>query len=387
MDFGYSDEQRMLSDSLDKLFAAHGGAGEGSAAADALWRVCAEAGLVGLTIPEEHGGLAGSAVDVMVASIEIGRHKANLPFLPTAVAGAAALRLAGTPEQQEAYLGQVAEGALKVACAFAEPGARYDLADVDTRAVPDGGGYVLTGQKCVVFGGDDAGLLVISARAPDAERYGEARLSVFLVDAAADGITRTGYGLIDGRGAADIGLDGVLVPASALLGKAGEGHDLIDATTDLAAAAICAEALGALEKVMELTKEYLETRKQFGKPIGAFQALQHTYADMVVDYEHIKSLVYEAGAMADSSDIDARQQAVSAAKVVVAEDGRRICQQAIQMHGGIGVTQEYQLGDFAKRVAVADFAFGDADHHLARYGRLMAARAAAEFGEQVVGHG
>jgi len=385
MDFNYSDEQRMLSDSLAKMFEAQ--SGEGKAAADALWQACAEAGLVGLTVPEDHGGLSGSAADVMVASIEIGRHNANLPFLPTAVAGAGALRLAGTPEQQEAHLGQVAEGALKVACAFAEPGARYDLADVDTRAVPDGDDYVLSGQKCVVFGGDDAGLLVVSARAPDAERYGTAGLSLFLVDATADGVTRTGYGLIDGRGAADIGLDGVRVPASALLGQLGEGQGVIDATTDLAAAAICAEALGALEKVMGLTKEYLETRKQFGKPIGAFQALQHTYADMVVDYEHIKSLVYEAGAMADSTDTVARQQAVSAAKVVVAQDGRRICQQAIQMHGGIGVTQEYQLGDFAKRVAVADFAFGDADHHLARYGRLMAARAAAEFGEQGVSHG
>ena len=170
--------------------------------------------------------------------------------------------------------------------------------------------------------------------------------------------------------------------------NAQQGNDVLalSAVNDLAAAAICAEALGALEKVIKLTKEYLETRKQFGKAIGEFQVLQHHFADFLVDYEHIKSLVFEAGTMADSPDIVARQQAVSAAKVVMSQDGRRICQQAMQMHGGIGVTQEYQLGNFVKRVAVADFAFGDADHHIARYGQHMASIAAAEYANQVPSH-
>ncbi len=377
MDFSYSDEQRMLSESLEKLFAGHAGRNEDRAAADKLWQACAETGLIGLTVPEDHGGLSGGSADVMVAAIEIGRHGVNTPFLSTAVAGAGALRLAGTDAQQQSHLGRLAEGGLKVACAFAEPGARYDLADVDTRAIEDGDGYVLSGDKCVVFGGDDADLFVVSARAPDEARHGAEGISLFLVDAELAGITRKGYQMIDGRGGADVTFDNVRLPADALLGTQGQGYVTLEAVNDLAAAAICAEGLGALEKVVELTKEYLETRKQFGKAIGEFQALQHFFADMVVDYEHIKSLVFEAGAIADSADVVERQQAVSAAKVVLAEDGRRICQQAIQMHGGIGVTQEYQLGDFTKRVAVADFAFGDADHHIARYGRHMVAAAAA----------
>lgn len=378
MDFSYSDEQRMLSESLEKLFAGHTGASRDALAADKLWQACADTGLIGLTVPEEHGGLSGTSGDVMVAAIELGRHVVQAPFLSTSVAGAGAIRLAGSPEQQAAHLAPLAEGALKMACAFAEPGARYDLADVDTRATDDGDGYVLNGEKCVVFGGDDADLLVVSARAPNTDRHDGSGLSLYLVDPTLSGVTRTGYRLIDGRGAADISFEDVHLPATALLGTAGEGFATIEAVNDLAAAAICAEALGALEKVIELTKEYLQTRRQFGKAIGEFQALQHYFADIMVDYEHIKSLVFEAGALADSPDIGARQQAVSAAKVVVSEDGRRICQQAIQMHGGIGITQEYQLGDFVKRVAVADFAFGDADHHIARYGRHMAINAAAE---------
>ena len=377
MDFSYSDEQRMLSESLAKLFDGHAADVEDKAAADKLWQACAEAGLIGLTVPEDHGGLSGSSVDVMVAAIEMGRHTVTTPFLGTAVAGAGVIRLAGTAAQQAEYLGPLAEGALKIGCAFAEPGARYDLADVDTRAKQDGDGYRLSGEKCVVFGGDDADLLVVSARAPDMDRHGATGISLFLVDATSAGITRTGYGLIDGRGAADVTFDDVQLPATALLGTQGDGYATLEAVNDLAAAAICAEALGALERVIELTKEYLETRKQFGRAIGEFQVLQHQFADFLVDYEHIKSLVFEAGALADSPDIVARQQAVSAAKVVMSQDGRRICQQAMQMHGGIGVTQEYQLGGFVKRVAVADFAFGDADHHIARYGRHMAAIAAS----------
>lgn len=378
MDFSYSDEQRMLSASLEKLLSGHEtpAAHDVDPGADQIWQACSEMGLIGLTVPEDHGGLSGSAVDVMVAAIEIGRHGAHVPFLSTAVAGAGAIRLAGTPEQQAAHLGPLAEGALKVAIAFTEPSARYDVADVDCRAKSDGDGYVLNGAKCVVFGGDDAELLVVSARAPGVNRHGTAGLSLFIVDANAQGVSRVGYQLTDGRGAADITFEDAHLPADALLGAEGDGFDTVEAVNDLAAAAICAEALGALEQVIALTKEYLQTRQQFGKPIGTFQVLQHQFADFMVDYEHLKSLVIEACALADSKDVVARQQAVSAAKVVVSSDGRRICQQAMQMHGGIGITQEYQLGNFVKRIAVADFAFGDADYHISRYGSHMAAAAA-----------
>lgn len=376
MDFSYSDEQRMLSESLGQLFAGHSGKSDDTVASGKLWQACAETGLLGLTVPEDHGGLSGTSLDVMVAAIQIGRHMVQVPFLSTAVAGAGALKIAGSAGQQAEYLAPLAEGALKLACAFAEPGARYDVADVDTRAATSGEGYTLNGAKCVVFGGDAADLLVVSARAPDAERHGSDGISLYLVDATLAGVSRTEYRLTDGRGAADITFGDVQLPASALLGTAGQGFDTLEAVNDLAAAAICAEALGAMEMVIALTKEYLETRRQFGKAIGEFQVLQHYFADMMVDYEHIKSLVIEACAMADSADVVARQQAVSAAKVVMAEDGRRMCQQAMQMHGGIGITQEFQLGEFVKRVSVAEFAFGDADHHIVRYGRHMANLAA-----------
>lgn len=379
MDFSYTDEQRMLSESLEKLFAGYSGDTSGArdrATQDRLWQDCAQTGLIGLTVPEDSGGLSGGAVDVMVAAIDIGRNNVQLPFLSTAVAGAGALRLAGSAQQQEDYLAPLAEGALKVACAFGEAGARYDLADVDTRAERDGDHFVLRGEKVVVLGGDTADLLVVSARAPSEERYATKGITLFLVDAQAEGITRNTYELADGRGGADIRFDNLRLPETAILGELGAGYDVMEAVTDLAAAAICAEGLGAMEQVIALTKEYLETRQQFGKPIGAFQSLQHVFADMVVDYEHIKSLVYEAAAMADSGDVVTRQQAISAAKVVLSQDGRRICQQAIQIHGGIGVTQEFELGDYVKRITVAEFAFGDADHHIARYGGHMADRVA-----------
>lgn len=381
MDFNYSDEQRMLSESLDKLFSGFDmqptDGAEDTAQADKLWGACAEAGLLALMVPETCGGLGGGSLDVMVAAIEIGRHSVQAPFLSSAVAGANALCIAGTPDQQAQFLPPLAEGRLKLACAFEEPGARYDVADVDTRAARDGDGYLLNGAKSVIFGGDRADYLIVSARAPDSARHGAEGISLFVVDARAPGVTRRSYRMADGRGGADISFADVALPTQALLGEEGAGFASIEAINDLAATAICAEALGALEQVIALSKEYLLTRNQFGKALGSFQALQHGFADMKVEFEHMKSLVFEAGALAQSPDLVARQQAVSAAKSVVSEKGRLICQQAIQMHGGIGITQEYNLGHFAKRVAVADFAFGDGDHHIARYGRHMANAAAA----------
>ncbi len=353
MDFGYSEEQRMLSDSVVRLFAGK---------ETDVWAACCQMGLAGALVPEEFDGMGGLGIDGMVAALEIGRNLAVIPFLSTAAVGMQAVNLTGSKAQKAKWLPQIAEGHLQVSIAFEEPGARYDLDHLETQAVGDGDGYILNGRKSVVLGGDLADLIIVAARLDNG-------VKLFALDAGAAGITRTDYALTDGRGAADIALHDVRLQGDALLG---DGAAVMAAVYDLGAAMIAAEALGALEKIIAMTAEYLKTRHQFGQPISNFQVLQHQMADMAVAFEHMKSLVFEACDLAMSKDAVSRAQAVSAAKILIAEEGRQICQHAIQMHGGIGVTDEYDLGRFVKRVTVAEFAFGDADHHIARYGKHLA---------------
>ena len=272
------------------------------------------------------------------------------------VLGGGAVRLAGSAQQRETLLAGVISGEVKLAAAFLEPQSRYDLADVETRAAPTETGYTLTGRKAVVMGGDCADTFIVSAQSDNG-------LSLFAVDAGAQGVSVRGYKLVDGRGAAELEMDGVELPADALLGAEGGALPVIEHVADLGASALCAEALGAIEMINDLTLDYLKTREQFGRPIGSFQALQHRMVDLFLEYEHAKSLVYVAAMSADNPDAKARGTAVSAAKSYIGTKGRQIAKEAVQLHGGIGVTGEYQLGDYVKRVLAVDMMFGDADHH------------------------
>ncbi len=374
MDFNFTEEQQMFSDALRKMLDAEYSQSQRNAALEsdtgysaAVWQQIADMGVLALPFPEAAGGLGGTASDIMVACLEFGRALSVEPFVASAVLGGGGVRLAGSPRQCDAILPQVISGEQKLAAAFLEPQARHDLSDVETQAVTADGGWRLSGHKAVVLGGNCADMFVVSAQTGKG-------ISLFLVEAATPGLAVRDYKLVDGRGAADLELKGVEVSSDALLGEDGGALPVIEHVADLGAAALCAEALGAIERINDLTLEYLKTREQFGRPIGRFQALQHRAVDLFLEYEHAKSLVYVAAMSADNTNAPQRAQAISAAKTCIGTKGRDIAKEAVQLHGGIGVTQEYQLGDFVKRVLVADMLFGDADHHLERFGRLSAAR-------------
>jgi alkylation response protein AidB-like acyl-CoA dehydrogenase len=365
MDFDLTDEQRLLSDSVGRLMADTYGfekrralIREPEGFSPVLWAKYAELGLLGLPFAEEYGGFGGGAVEVMLVMEAFGRALALEPYLATVVLAGTALRLAASGKQQEALLPVVADGSLKLAFAHGERQARYDLTDVTTTATRSGGDYVLEGGKSVVLHGDGAGMLVVSARTGGAR--GEAGgISLFLVDAGANGVARRGYALRDGSRAAEISLSGVKVPAGNLLVEAG-------------IAAMCAEAVGAMEAMQAMTLDYLKTRQQFGKPIGENQVLQHRSAEMLVALESARGMAMLAAMMVDEPDAAERERNIAMAKVGVGQSGRFVSQQAIQLHGGIGMTEEYAIGHFFRRIMVIEHLFGDTAHHLDRLVDLAA---------------
>ncbi len=378
MDFDLTEEQRLLSDSIGRLMAdtysfekrrALIREPEGYSAA--LWQQYAELGLLGLPFAEEFGGFGGGAVEVMLVMEAFGRALALEPYLSTVVLGGTALRLAGDQGQQEALLPLVAEGSLKLAFAHGERQARYDLTDVTTTATPSGDGYVLEGAKSVVLHGDSADRLVVSARTAGG-RHDAAGISLFLVDAGANGVARRGYALRDGTRAAEISLSGVSVSAGDVLGEKDAGLPVVMRVAEAGIAAMCAEAVGAMESMQAMTLDYLKTRQQFGRPIGENQALQHRAAEMLVALENARGMAMLAAMMVDEPDAAERERNIAMAKVGVGQAGRFLSQQAIQLHGGIGMTEEYAVGHFFRRVMVIEHLFGDTAHHLNRLADLAA---------------
>jgi alkylation response protein AidB-like acyl-CoA dehydrogenase len=285
------------------------------------------------------------------------------------VLGGGLVRLGGSDALRAAVLPQVAAGEVKLAFAHAERQARYDLADVATTAKKDGSGHVLNGAKSLVLHGDAADQIVVSARVGGSQRDRNG-LALFLVDARADGVSRRGYPTIDGQRAAEVTLSNVRVDDAALIGESGKAFPLIEQAVDIAIAALCAEAVGALGAMHEMTIDYLKTRKQFGVPIGSFQVLQHRAAEMLIGVEQARSMAMLATMMAEEPDALERAKAIAAAKVQIGRSARIVGEGAIQLHSGIGMTMEYKVGAYFKRVTAIDTLFGDADHHLARLARL-----------------
>jgi pimeloyl-CoA dehydrogenase small subunit len=376
MDFELTEEQRLLRESVERLmadrydFAArkrfmqeHGGFSA------ELWRQYAELGLLGLPFAESDGGLGGGPVETMIVMEAFGRALALEPYLATIVLGGAFLRLGGSTAMRAALAPQIASGALKLAFAHAERQARYDLADVATAARRDGAGFVLDGAKSLVLHGDAASKLVVSARVSGSQRDREG-LALFLVDADAAGVMRRGYPTVDGLRAAEVTLSGVRVTADTAIGAPGEGFALIERVVEGAIAALAAEAVGAMAAMHEITTDYLKVRKQFGVPIGNFQVLQHRAADMLVALEEARSMALLATMMVDEPDAAERRKAIAAAKVQIGRSGRIVGQGAIQLHGGIGMTMENNVGHYFKRVTMIDTLFGDADHHLVALTRM-----------------
>jgi pimeloyl-CoA dehydrogenase small subunit len=370
MDFALSEEQTLLRNSVERLFADQYDfearkryAQETGGFSHALWRQYAELGLLGLPFSEEDGGLGGGPVETMIVMQAIGRALALEPYLGTVVLSGGLLRLGGSEALRRELVPQIAAGELILAFAHSERQARYDLADVATTARREGNGYVLDGAKSLVLHGDSAKSFIVSARVGGGQRE-QNGLALFLVDAAASGVTIRGYDTVDGQRAAEVTLSGVNVGADAVIGEPGAAFPLIERIADAAMAALAAEAVGAMAAMHETTVDYLKTRKQFSVTIGSFQALQHRAADMLVALEQARSMALLATVMADEKDIRERRAAISAAKVQIGRSGRLVGQQAIQLHGGIGMTMEAKVGHYFKRVTTIDTMFGDADYHL-----------------------
>jgi pimeloyl-CoA dehydrogenase small subunit len=370
MNFDLTEEQQLLKDSVTRLLADRYGFENRKtfqASADGwsreLWSQYAEIGLLGVAFTEADGGFGGGPVETMLIEEAFGGSLALEPYLATIVLAGGLIRRGGDAEQRAALIPAIASGELLLAFAHSERQSGHDLFDVGASADRDGESYVLNGEKGLVLHGDCADKLIVSARKEGARRD-KAGIGLFLVDAKAEGVTRRGYPTQDGMRAAEVTLANVRVAAKDELSAGEDPFPLIERVVDEAIAATSAEAVGAMSEALDMTVDYLKTRKQFGVPIGSFQALQHRASDMVVALEQARSMMMLATMMASEDNGRERAKAISAAKVQIGRSARFIGQQSIQLHGGIGMTMEYKLGHLFKRLTMIDVLFGDADYHL-----------------------
>jgi pimeloyl-CoA dehydrogenase small subunit len=372
MDFDLSEDQRLLKDSVDRLVADQYQfeqrkkyMREPTGYSAAMWDQITEIGLLGLPFEETLGGFGGGAVETAIVMDAFGRGLVLEPYFATVILGGGLLRRAASASVLGALAPKVAAGKLKLAFAHVERHSRYDLADVSTTARKDGGGYVLDGAKSVVLHGDTADKIFVTARVSGDRRRRDG-IGLFLVDPATPGAARRGYPTQDGLRAAELTLTNARVSADDVISD--NALPLIEHVVDEAIAALCAEAVGAMQSMQDLTLEYLKTRKQFGRPIGSFQVLQHRSVDMLVAVEQARSMAMFAAVMAAEENPIERRKAISAAKVQIGRSGRHVGQEAIQLHGGIGMTNEYAVGHYFKRVTMIDQLYGDADTHLSYLG-------------------
>jgi len=381
MDFNFSEEQSMLRDTVasflqdkydfekrQKLIKSENGW------SPEIWESFAsELGILGAPFSEELGGLGGGAIENMIVMEEFGKALVVEPYLGTVVIGGGFLKHSGYAAAADLIAG-IIEGKVTIAFAYAEPQARYNWADIKTTAKKEGDGYVLNGHKAVVIGAPWASHLIVTARTSGGQRD-EAGVSVFIVEKGAKGIVTRDYPTVDGQRASEVYFENVSVPASALIGEEGKGLPLVNKVLDEAAAAACAEAVGAMRKMHEQTLDYARQRKQFGTAIANFQVLQHRMVDMFMNVEQSVSMTYMATLKLDESDAE-RAKAVSAAKVQIGKACKFVGQNAIQIHGGMGMTEELAVGHYFKRATMIEGLYGSVDHHLRRYEGLSFGKAA-----------
>jgi pimeloyl-CoA dehydrogenase small subunit len=372
MDFDLSEEQRLLKESVDgllgdtyefeqrkKYMAEKGGWSK------AVWSKLAEQGLLGLPFSEDDGGFGAGSVEIMIVMEAMGRALVLEPYLATVVIAGGFLRHGASAGQKAQHIPGIIDGTKTFAFAQLEKNSRYDLQDVVTSAKKKGDGWIIDGEKFVVLNGENADTLIVTARTRGGQRDAGG-VGVFLVPANAKGVARKGYPTQDGLHAADITFTGVEVGADAAIGDPENGIALVERVVDEARTAMCAEAVGAMDESLKTTVEYLKTRKQFGVPIGSFQTLQHRAADMFVATEQARSMAMFATMASDSGDAKERATAVAAAKVQIGKSAKFVGQQSIQLHGGIGMTQEARIGHYFKRLTMIENTFGDTDYHLRR---------------------
>lgn len=377
MDFQYTQEQQQLADAVGRLveksydFESRKkivGSAEGWS--PEVWGSLAEMGLLMIPFSEADGGFGGGATDLIATMEAIGAGLVVEPFLST-VLGGRLIASAGSAAQREALLPGVIDGSTKLAFAHTERTARYTLSQVELKAAKAGEGWQLDGEKVVVLHAPMADRLVVSARTSGGAAD-EAGISLFLVDPKAAGVSMKTYRTIDNLRAAEVSFARVKLPADALLGEAGKAFPAIDEAVDFATVLACCEAVGAMRFANDTTLEYLKTRKQFGVPIGTFQVLQHRMVEMRISAEQSRSICLLAAARVDAAargEIDAaeRRRVVSAAKIKVSDACRHVGQEAIQLHGGMGMTQEMKVAHSFKRLTMIAQQFGDVDQHLERF--------------------
>ncbi|MGJ4955937.1 pimeloyl-CoA dehydrogenase small subunit [Bradyrhizobium sp. HKCCYLRH2015] len=372
MDFDLTEEQRLLKDSIDGLLAdaydfdkrklymkEKGGWSR------AMWSKLAEQGLLGLPFSEEDGGFGAGGVETMIVMEAMGRALVLEPYLATVVLAGGFLRHGGSAAQKAAHLPGIIDGSKTFAFAQLEKQSRYDLFDVATSAKKKGDGWVIDGEKFVVLNGENADTLIVTARTAGGQRD-KSGIGLFIVPADAKGVTRKGYPTQDGLHAADITFTGVEVGADAAIGDPANALPLIERVVDEARIALCAEAVGLMDESLKTTVEYIKTRKQFGVAIGSFQSLQHRASDMFVALEQARSMSMFATMAADFDDAKERATSIAAAKVQIGKSAKFVGQQAIQLHGGIGMTMEAKIGHYFKRLTMIESTFGDTDYHTRR---------------------
>ena len=330
------------------------------------WQKFSKLGWLGLNLPEEFGGSGGSAVDTMVVAEALGPGLILEPFLETVVIGSKLIQVGYNEKQKSEFLSNLVRGRLILTFAFAEPQSRYSLSDVQLSAKPNGDQFVLNGKKAVVRHASSADKIIVSARTAG-ERRDKRGITLFLVERNSPGLSRRDYRLQDDIPASELIFDNVCLRRTAMIGDLDCALPMIELVVDHGIAMVCAEAVGIMSALYTATLQYVKTREQFGQPIGKFQVIKHRMVDMLMACEEARSMAYMATLKLDESDPNVRKRAASAAKVSIGKAARFVGQQSIQLHGGMGMTDELDVGHYFKRLTMIDILFGDVDFHLRRY--------------------
>ena len=375
MDFTFNEEQSLIQDQVDQfvqkeydwetrqsLSNSELGFGEDN------WKKFAELGWLGISVSEDSGGFGGSAIESMLIMEAFGKGLVVEPFLETVIMAGGLIDDHGSDQQKSSFLEPAIAGEMHLALAYAEPQSRFNLSDVVTDAKADGDNFIINGYKSVVMNGPSADQIIVSARTSGTQLDGNG-ISLFIIDANASGLDKTNYKTVDGRRASDLTFENVSVSKENLIGDQDKGFEILDSAIDKAILAISAEAVGAMEVLYKTTVEYTKTREQFGTAIGKFQVLQHRMVDMFMEYEQCKSLLYMATMKHEEKAEDAKK-AISGLKYQVGKAGKFIGQQAVQLHGGMGVTDELNVGHYFKRLTTVGTIFGNTDYHLKKYSSL-----------------
>ena len=375
MDLNPSDEQRLLRESVDRFIAGsydadhrRRSAGDPLGFSPAIWKQFAELGWLALPIAEEYGGLGAGAVETGIVMEAFGRGLVAEPYLATVVLSAALIAECGSEAQKQALLPKVADGSLMLAFAHSERAARFDLGHVETTARQTADGWQLNGHKTAVLDGHAAGQIIVSARVAGSNGA-PGKLCLFVVPAGTSGLSLRDYPRLGGGRACNIELSNVRLPADARLGDGSDTLPKIEAVIDRALAALGCEAVGIMQIMFDMTLEYTKVRQQFGKPLSANQVIRHRLADMAMQCDEARSIALRAALMADADPVE-RGRAASGAKAKIGKCARFVAEQAVQLHGAMGVTEELDIGSYFKRLLAFDTLFGGSAHHYRRHAAL-----------------